>query len=347
MKKNLLKTGALCMTLLMLPITNLVKASELNTSANSNIYEKYTNIDLQCLDLDIVEDSLIINNDYDKFNREFASPTITNFNLDPKISATNSNGIIELNALQKLLADNPQLEKQIVDNIKNGNEVIAVSSKEVYVEETYNPETDSVESRLLTIEEVNELNNKNSVQPGQPGGNGKLTLNSILVANPSLVGYANTYSLSTTASWDLSRWNNDGYQYPATGDDFIGFTWPSSYSYCGRSSMEGTYYNSSDPIKFYMTSINGNGGMAYGFTDVKSLSHINLGAGDINGFAHIAPSDTSASYKTFSSEYIHTYEKTEGSLSLEINPDGVSTTITLSNVEKQWTAVSPVTAYVK
>lgn len=327
MKKRFLKANMVMALTLLLSI-NTVSFASAETINNDDIYKKYVSIDLQ-------DTVLTVNNN------------TVEIEAKDNLSRT---AVLDKELLKGILSENNSAEEEIISAINNGNEIVGISVTEHYVEEITNVETGEVTSTLLTNREVDELSNEKpraSINAGETGGKGKLTLTSLLVSDASLVGIPRTYALSTTANWDVSGYNSDGAISPAVGEDFIGLTWPSSYDYNGTSGATG-WNNKNVAIDFYRTSVVGNAGVVWSFEDKFATDYAFIAAERMSAYAQIEyKSSAVEGYKTFTASYIHTYDTKKGGISIGASSSGVSGGFSLSNVDKQWTAISPLTVKIR
>ena len=259
------------------------------------------------------------------------------------------NNFKEKKEIDDVISNNPDLEQQLIDAIKQGHKPAAISISEVYVEETLNDETNEIESRFLTNGEVKDLNdnpNSRAIIGGETGYKGKLKLFSTLWTNIE----DEKHSFSLTALWDVSGYNGSAESSPAVGDDFIALCWPNTYEYTGSSNASG-YYNAGldnyTDMEFYRASVVGNSGLSWGFSEKVPNQYVFVGADRITAFAHIATNNSTAFYKTFTAQYVHTYQDKQGNVSMNASSSGAAGGITVSNVDKQWTLVSPITVNIK
>lgn len=332
MKKRLLK-ATMVMALSLLLSINTVSFASAGTINNDDIYEKYVNIDLQNTVLTVNDNTVEV-----EVKKNLSRTAV----LDK--------GLLDKGLLEDILSDNNGAEEEIINAINNGKEIVGISVTEHQVEEINNIETGEITSALLTNREVDELSNvksRASINGGEVTKRGKLTLTSLLVSDPNMAGIPRTYALSTTANWDVSGYNSDGAVSPAVGEDFIGLTWPSSYEYNGTSGASG-WNNKNVAINFYRTSVVGNAGVVWSFEDKFATDYAFIAAERMSAYAQIEynPSATEG-YKTFTASYIHTYDKKKGGISIGASSSGVSGGLSLSNVDKQWTAISPLTVKIR
>ena len=130
---------------------------------------------------------------------------------------------------------------------------------------------------------------------------------------------------------------------PAIGKDFMGITWSGLFttnsSSCSATDLTGkvTYPTMVDSIA--------NGGRVWSFEESLFEDHFANYNKNINATINIKKNTMTGNGNTAEAvlKYIHTYQKTTGSVSMNVGSDSVSAGFTLSNVKNQWSLVCNIT----
>ncbi len=225
----------------------------------------------------------------------------------------------------------------------------------VYVEEIYEMGDDGTlfvsDSRLLSQEDVEAIGIENfeniadvsasllsspGVEVTSPAVRGKLTLS--LSASSVYINSDWDYEfyIHAEAGWSSSAWI--GTNYPASGSDFISLAWSGGYS-CFDEDISIVGERS---LPHYCTLHDGvaNAARAWEFPERWGIIVGDDYAKNITLSATFVKPQA-AGYETYDElivKYIHTYEDTIGSLTFALAED-VAPTVTLQNVEKQWSIV--------
>lgn len=235
----------------------------------------------------------------------------------------------------------------------DGSEIVGYVEATVYVENTYqnvNGEVVQTGSRLLSEEEVLEIGKENfgsgSAQnyPAplaeweEQKPKGKLTFRCFVMKYNT---GTNRYQLFGGGVWENSGslFNKD---LPAEGDDYIGLTWGGDYSldvYNADATWNiGTRFTPtlSDAVP--------NSTLVWRFSEYNPpaggfpSSYVN----NVSCWANLRKNTLTGNGNTtsFLAKYIHTYEATQGSVSISGSlTGGGSAGFTLSNVSQQWSLV--------
>lgn len=311
--------NALLITCMVAPQMN-VSAGVIDTQ--NDTYVNYINIDTKDLSLILDENNI---------KTQIKNKSIGVYNEEQKDN------------LDEAILENIHVKNALIEAIESNLDIIAVSYSEYFVEEGTDKNNEAY-SKLLTNKEVEDIKRGPSVIPGQAGGRFKLTLTSLLTVNSSIVGVENTYSLYGSANWDNSGFHTEEGS-PHMGDDVFGFTWQDDYyTYGGLCNISGTY-NHGNSIDFGLSQLNYKSGLAWTFKDYIPNNGVYMGAESISGFTYISinPKNTE-SLKTFTTEYVHTYEDKKPTVSIV---GGITPTISVTDVEKNWKVISPISARIK
>lgn len=232
----------------------------------------------------------------------------------------------------------------------------------VFIEEIYDTDEAGnvyvVSSRLLSENEVLQLgvdsfddisiSSSNAIKKAattrnQVGTRGalRITLNSLGASFPTQNGIE--YYIQAHASWDMGS-ILDGENYPATGSDFMGITWGGSYSSDITSAVAIENLPQYPYPVFNMCEYDPNCGFVYEFKEYwqnSAIHHVYTYLTDIDLQVTLTKMNLESSNTTeVALTYIHTYESTIGTISLEGSSDKtVSASIELNNVAKQWSLV--------
>lgn len=176
------------------------------------------------------------------------------------------------------------------------------------------------------------------VEVSSPVTHGKLTLSVSASRVYINSDYDYEFEVHADAEWSSNFFN--GSNYPSQGSDFLSLAWSGNYS-CYDFGVEiDSAYGSTAPYCTLCAS-EPNALRVWEFLeDWPYTDTQNDYAEVISMYAALARpmSVVSEGYDEAVVKYIHTYEAFDGSISVEIGED-VTPTITLDNVEKQWSVV--------
>lgn len=235
-------------------------------------------------------------------------------------------------------------------------ELVAIAKQKVYVVEVRDKDGNVKESRLMNKEEADKYK-KEKANKKENTGEGDFSLLA-LSGDPA---YDTTskgeltikfwvfdrgngeYSAYGDALWTNGTWvGTDGYSFPDVGDDFLAITWGGSGSFKQYSkTISGNYQHDQGSISFSQAKADSYAGYCWQFAETKSsfLSPTYF-ADEIN--SHIVIKKT---YPTVDQNketamkltYVHTYQKTVGSINFGIDSKGVAAAgVTLTNTADQW-----------
>lgn len=179
--------SSLCLFLLS-SASSVYAATATEKGSSDDIYNKYSNFDLQNYSLSFDRNKININ-----------SKCKSNSNLNSFIALPEDNTMSNLNSI---IDNNPAVKDAISKQLKNGNTIVGLSVTERYLEENYDEKTKRISYRFLTNKEVEDYNKEPAyysfmaVNSGQTQRKGKLTLTSILITSPSLTGQNGVYNFS-------------------------------------------------------------------------------------------------------------------------------------------------------
>ena len=169
---------------------------------------------------------------------------------------------------------------------------------------------------------------------------GKLTLT--FSGSQSISGKSVSCKLNGNANWDFGAFTSSE-KNPAIGKDFMGITWSGLFttnsSSCSATDLTGkvTYPTMVDSIA--------NGGRVWSFEESLFEDHFANYNKNINATINIKKNTMTGNGNTAEAvlKYIHTYQKTTGSVSMNVGSDSVSAGFTLSNVKNQCSLVCNIT----
>lgn len=232
-----------------------------------------------------------------------------------------------------------------LDSLKNVNELIRYG---IISEDTDKNEDINVSnSRLLSKDEVENIgidnfSNINTMSTSRAAKRtyGKLTLT--FSGSQSISGKSVSCKLNGNANWDFGAFTSSE-KNPAIGKDFMGITWSGLFttnsSSCSATDLTGkvTYPTMVDSIA--------NGGRVWSFEESLFEDHFANYNKNINATINIKKNTMTGNGNTAEAvlKYIHTYQKTTGSVSMNVGSDSVSAGFTLSNVKNQWSLVCNIT----
>ena len=232
-----------------------------------------------------------------------------------------------------------------LDSLKNVNELIRYG---IISEDTDKNEDIYVSnSRLLSKDEVENIgidnfSNINTMSTSRAAKRtyGKLTLT--FSGSQSISGKSVSCKLNGNANWDFGAFTSSE-KNPAIGKDFMGITWSGLFttnsSSCSATDLTGkvTYPTMVDSIA--------NGGRVWSFEESLFEDHFANYNKNINATINIKKNTMTGNGNTAEAvlKYIHTYQKTTGSVSMNVGSDSVSAGFTLSNVKNQWSLVCNIT----
>lgn len=232
-----------------------------------------------------------------------------------------------------------------LDSLKNVNELIRYG---IISEDTDKNEDIYVSnSRLLSKDEVENIgidnfSNINTMSTSRAAKRtyGKLTLT--FSGSQSISGKSVSCKLNGNANWDFGAFTSSE-KNPAIGKDFMGITWSGLFttnsSSCSATDLTGkvTYPTMVDSIA--------NGGRVWSFEESLFEDHFANYNKNINATINIKKNTMTGNGNTAEAvlKYIHTYQKTTGSVSMNVGSDSVSAGFTLSNVKNQWPLVCNIT----
>lgn len=232
-----------------------------------------------------------------------------------------------------------------LDSLKNVNELIRYG---IISEDTDKNEDIYVSnSRLLSKDEVENIgidnfSNINTMSTSRAAKRtyGKLTLT--FSGSQSISGKSVSCKLNGNANWDFGAFISSE-KNPAIGKDFMGITWSGLFttnsSSCSATDLTGkvTYPTMVDSIA--------NGGRVWSFEESLFEDHFANYNKNINATINIKKNTMTGNGNTAEAvlKYIHTYQKTTGSVSMNVGSDSVSAGFTLSNVKNQWSLVCNIT----
>ena len=239
-------------------------------------------------------------------------------------------------------------------------------SATVFVEEEYgldesgNPITTS--SRLLSEDEVHAIgleNFEDMEAARQEAVLGALQTHTATNARGKLtITFSGTYStsdnsvscnLTGNASWSAGPGLFNGDTNPASGSDYMGVVWSGGFKTSSSSIATTSSLNSYDPPVLNMCASAPNAGRVWEFTEAWGETMlgqtISLYLADIDVNMTITKNNMTGGGNTAEAvlKYIHTYETTAGSISIEASHDSVGGGFTLNIVEKQWAIVCTIT----
>ena len=232
-----------------------------------------------------------------------------------------------------------------LDSLKNVNELIRYG---IISEDTDKNEDIYVSnSRLLSKDEVENIgidnfSNINTMSTSRAAKRtyGKLTLT--FSGSQSISGKSVSCKLNGNANWDFGAFTSSE-KNPAIGKDFMEITWSGLFttnsSSCSATDLTGkvTYPTMVDSIA--------NGGRVWSFEESLFEDHFANYNKNINATINIKKNTMTGNGNTAEAvlKYIHTYQKTTGSVSMNVGSDSVSAGFTLSNVKNQWSLVCNIT----
>lgn len=232
-----------------------------------------------------------------------------------------------------------------LDSLKNVNELIRYG---IISEDTEKNEDIYVSnSRLLSKDEVENIgidnfSNINTMSTSRAAKRtyGKLTLT--FSGSQSISGKSVSCKLNGNANLDFGAFTSSE-KNPAIGKDFMGITWSGLFttnsSSCSATDLTGkvTYPTMVDSIA--------NGGRVWSFEESLFEDHFANYNKNINATINIKKNTMTGNGNTAEAvlKYIHTYQKTTGSVSMNVGSDSVSAGFTLSNVKNQWSLVCNIT----
>jgi hypothetical protein len=232
----------------------------------------------------------------------------------------------------------------------------------VYFEEGYkiedNGEIVITKSELLSKDKVDEIGKENFIPIENPkdlvaeeaastkalastttnNARGKLTMK-FTVTNSG----TNKYTLLGTSTWSANN-SSDGENYPAPGNDFAGFTWG------GQFDTESASVSAKDNFGYSRT--------VYLSDSIPNCAHVweyyegtptaqKIEWANITNNAVIYKNTLTGVGNTtsFIYKYIHTYQKTVGTISISASSSGVAASFSLGNTSKQWSLVCTISGY--
>ena len=239
-------------------------------------------------------------------------------------------------------------------------------SATVFVEEEYgldesgNPIT--ISSRLLSEDEVLAIgleNFEDMEAARQEAVLGALQTRAATNARGKLtITFSGTYStsgnsvscdLTGNASWSAGPGLFNGDTNPASGSDYMGVVWSGGFTTLSSSIAPTCILNVFDPPVLNMCASVPNAGKVWEFTvawsDIMLGQAISLYLANIDVNMTITKNNMTGGGNTAEAvlKYIHTYESTAGSISIEASDNSVGAGFTLNTVEKQWAIVCTVT----
>lgn len=236
-------------------------------------------------------------------------------------------------------------------NTTDGTYLIDSVSVTAFVEESYAIDDYGqlyvAESRLLSEDEVNAIGIENfadldsAITPyAATNSYGKLTMS--FAGNYTVSGNSVTCDLDGNAQWDYGPFTSTELN-PAAGDDYIGVTWSGSFTTSSSSCSATDVVGSS--VSTRMVDSIANGGRVWAFKESLFEDHFANHCKNINVDMTIKKNNKTGNGNTAEAilKYIHTYEATTGSISMNAGSDSVSAGFTLSNVAKQWSLVCTIT----
>lgn len=236
------------------------------------------------------------------------------------------------------------LKFDIQEHLNNGEQLFASITSTVFVKESYavRDGVDTLqESRLLSRHEIPEalLSGHDFIGDDEDTYH-KLTLRLNIFTGAD--GTSERYVLSGNAFWTLG---GTGEQIPASGDDYIGFTWGGEFDFKDDGIIV-TENNSAIQLSSRMIDSVPNSGIVWGFEERKN--HWNEGiiyAEQTTVGATLTKNRLTGSGNTTSVmlKYIHTYESAKGSINIGGSTTGPSGGFVLTGVDDQWPLAVKVT----
>lgn len=236
-------------------------------------------------------------------------------------------------------------------SLNNESKQLDTITATVFVEETLatdkNEDIYVSNSRLLSKDEVENIgidnfSNINTMSTSRAAKRtyGKLTLT--FSGSQSISVKSVSCKLNGNANWDFGAFTSSE-KNPAIGKDFMGITWSGLFttnsSSCSATDLTGkvTYPTMVDSIA--------NGGRVWSFEESLFEDHFANYNKNINATINIKKNTMTGNGNTAEAvlKYIHTYQKTTGSVSMNVGSDSVSAGFTLSNVKNQWSLVCNIT----
>ncbi|MDF2883733.1 MAG: hypothetical protein K0R54_4297 [Clostridiaceae bacterium] len=302
--------------------TKQVSAKQLDNTQNQ-IYEKNIKVNLRGINLSVTNNEL-------KLSKK--SNLISSYNSSLQNPQLNDQNISNLNEIVK----DESIKENLINLVKQGKTPVAIATKSVYEERSYDDKTKNEKDRLLTIKEVNNL--KSNTNEGditvnnQPTGNhtvkGRLTLS--VTASPSTA--VGQYWVQAGASWSLSgAYIPNSSDAPGSGDDFIGVGWNSKYCTMSNPSATGAYQGGTTFTPTVST-INPNAGTVWSFVDDENVGSYQVLSS--RAYAGVGVENTGSSgYAAFTALYGHTWSSVNYSASISAGGGSIS----LSPTSNQWT----------
>ena len=223
-------------------------------------------------------------------------------------------------------------------SLNNESKQLDTITATVFVEETLatdkNEDIYVSNSRLLSKDEVENIgidnfSNINTMSTSRAAKRtyGKLTLT--FSGSQSISGKSVSCKLNGNANWDFGAFTSSE-KNPAIGKDFMGITWSGLFttnsSSCSATDLTGkvTYPTMVDSIA--------NGGRVWSFEESLFEDHFANYNKNINATINIKKNTMTGNGNTAEAvlKYIHTYQKTTGSVSMNVGSDSVSAGFTFS-----------------
>lgn len=220
-------------------------------------------------------------------------------------------------------------------------ELLEISEKTVYVEESFN-ENGQYSSRVLNRAEVMQLESPNSVACASSEYVASVSNNSnsrgqLTITFSKSRDARGNYVLNAYAKWNTDNLTSEGSVYPYHGDDYIAIRWggdneylkATSYSFVGK-------YTDGSSMTGYRELSNTYGGYCWSFdertaTFGKVMDHASVVVVLDGTYTQLQNRETGATFT-----YIHTYEAKSASWNIGFSGTSFAGGITLSNCDKQW-----------
>lgn len=221
-------------------------------------------------------------------------------------------------------------------HIKTSNEleVVGVSTKSVYVSETYDENNNTIDSHLMTEQEVREYKARDTKVDDDSTKKGKLDIYLVVYRDSKY-----NYSAYGTANWENGVYLGGTSDTPAKGDDYIAITWG------GKGELELQTEDFSGQYQFNQGSISGSKaksdsycGVCWSFEETI-IPIVNTYYADYIDCS-VELSKTYSNFRNkktnISLTYIHTYTDVSRQVSFSAGIGEASASVTLSETASSW-----------
>lgn len=274
---------------------------------NNPYVDEYT-VDLNNLDLKIENGKIV------------AHHINSNYYLSSIVNENQSKDLLNLSEVLK----DKEYEKDLKNLILQNKKPIQISVSKVKVIEKLDENGEEISSRLMTVDEVNNIKNNGFIEAASQGTtqryNGLSLYTTVSGSGPDYWVQANAY------------WEHPG---TSRGKDYISITWPSNFTKMNNDVCKVSYTPRFEDRGGLYT-VKPNAGAIWQFRDVFGGGSEFYQAKGVYAGCSVKRTSGSKSYCSFTSKYVHATSKPSVSFSFTVGVKANAGTINVSREKIDW-----------